>query len=212
MKWELRRPKHTEQRWYAAAKIAKQILDASDPGYRYWKPENVQTSNARHSLSNWLAYANILAEPVTSLSHYGLGKIYPWLLEGTPENIRKIHGGTGVSPKLLHTFAQITHLAARLDRHPNSVVVLLGAQEIDTRLRNFRQWSDLSDGYDSAEALFADCVTDASGKVDSTARITDLTGQAWLAAAQIYLYCRFYRYVTIFPEWKNLGVFYFTTQ
>lgn len=203
MNWELRRPKHVEQRWYAGAKIAKRILDASDPGYRYWKPENVQMSQARLSLSNWSAYANILAEPVTSLSQYGSGKIYPWLLEGTPENIRKIHGGTGTSPKLLHTFAQITHLAARLDRHPDSTVVLLGAQEIDSRLKNFRQWSDLSAGYESAEALFGDCIPDASGKVNSAAKITDLTGHAWLAAAQIYLSCRFYRYVAIFPQWKE---------
>jgi hypothetical protein len=33
-------------------------------------------------------------------------------LAGSERDYRKIHGGTGVCPKILHTFAQITRLAA----------------------------------------------------------------------------------------------------
>jgi hypothetical protein len=112
--WELRRAKGVEPRWYEGARTAKLILDHSDPGYRYWKPENVQSSGARVSNANRVAYVNILAQPVTALKAEDTDKLYPWLLEGTAREVRKIHGGTGVSPKLLHTYAQITHFAARM--------------------------------------------------------------------------------------------------
>jgi Fungal specific transcription factor domain len=112
--WETRKPKHLEPRWYAAGKAARAILDHSDPGYKYHRPEHVETSNARHSMSNWIAYLHILAEAVTPLKSNDSGKIYPWLIHGGKNQTRKIHGGTGASPKLLHTFAQITHLSAGL--------------------------------------------------------------------------------------------------
>lgn len=90
------------------------ILDISDPGYRYWKPENVQSSAARVANANRVAFIDILALLVTPLKAEDNDRMYAWLLEGTEREVRKIHDATGLSPKLLHTFAQITHLAARM--------------------------------------------------------------------------------------------------
>lgn len=112
MNWELRRHKHREPRWRAGSRLAKSILDKSDPGRRYRKIENAQSNSVRISNANWVAHVNILAQPVTPLKIEDTEPAYPWLLAGSERDRRKIHGGTGVCPKILHTFAQITRLAA----------------------------------------------------------------------------------------------------
>lgn len=153
-------------------------------------------TQARLSCSNWIAFVNILADVVTPYSSEDNGKIYPWLLEGTRMEVRKIHGGTGASPKLFHTLAQITHLSLRLSQCPDDLVITLAAERIAKRLNNFHQWSDLSPGYTDLETLIIDCggcLDAATRKVNDAAMLTDLTGHAWIAAAQIYLQCRLYR-------------------
>ncbi|KAH0559375.1 hypothetical protein GP486_004109 [Trichoglossum hirsutum] len=190
--YELRRPKDLEPRWRGGAAIAKSILDSSDPGYRYWNPVNVQSTSARVSNANRVAYVDILAQPVTPLKIEDTDRLYSWLLTGTEKEIRKIHGGTGLCPKLLHILAQITHFSARMRevKTPDSIIIPLGAEKIEKILDGFRQWSDLSEGYASVEALLDSC---GEGKVECPTKITELTGEAWVAAAQIYLHCRFYR-------------------
>lgn len=116
MNWELRRPKNRVARWQNAAEIAKKILDNADPGYRYWKNENVQCSKARMANANWAAFVGILAQPVSPLKLEDTDRLYAWLLEGTEKEARRIYGGTGLCPKLLHMFAQITHLCARMEK------------------------------------------------------------------------------------------------
>jgi hypothetical protein len=60
------------------------------------------------------AYTEICALPVTEAHISDFDKLYPWLLGGSKEEVREIYGGTGVCPKILHIFAQITQLSARL--------------------------------------------------------------------------------------------------
>jgi hypothetical protein len=43
------------------------------------------------------------------------------------------------------------------------------------------------------EALLDSCVLDAAGKVDCPAKVTEVIGEAYVAAAQIYLQCRRFR-------------------
>ena len=99
-------------RWREGAQTAKKILDLSAPGYHYRKNENVQSSMARVANANRVAFIDILAILVTPLNVDENDSMYSWLLEGTDKEVRKIHDSTGLCPKLLHTFAQITHLAA----------------------------------------------------------------------------------------------------
>jgi hypothetical protein len=68
-----------------------------------------------------------------------------------------------------------------------------GAEEIGRGLINFRQFSDLSKGYETRKALLDSCKLNSDGKVDCPAKVTELTAETWVAAAQIYLYCRFFR-------------------
>jgi hypothetical protein len=110
--WELRRSKDHESRWRAGSQLAKSILVNSDPSRRYWKTENAQRDRVRISNANWVAHVDILAQSVTPLKTEDTEPAYPWLLAGSERDNRKIHGSTGVCPKILHTFAQITHLTA----------------------------------------------------------------------------------------------------
>lgn len=112
--WELRKPKGIAPNWYLGAQLARSILDNTDPGYRYWKVQNVQCTSARIANANWAALACILAQPVIPLNFEDTKRTFSWLLQGTERDVRKIHGGTGLCPKLLHTFSQVTHLTARM--------------------------------------------------------------------------------------------------
>jgi hypothetical protein len=69
------------------------------------------------------------------------------------------------------------------------------SKRVEKILANFRQWSDLSPGYSSARELLDSCTFDENGLVNCPAKIIDLTGEAWVAAAHIYLQCRCYRHV-----------------
>lgn len=108
--------------WYLGGQLAKSLLDESDPGYRYWKRVNVQCSDARLANANFGAFACIVAQPVTALDMNGPDQTFDWLLAGSLTDSQKIHGSTGLCPKLLHTFAQVTHLTIRMARvsHFNS--------------------------------------------------------------------------------------------
>ena len=110
----MHQPRNCEPKWYKGARTAKLILDNSDPGYRYWKAENVQSGNARVSCGNKVASYDIFSQTVMPLEEEESKASYSWLLAGTERDVRKIHGLTGLSSKLLHTFAQITHLAAQM--------------------------------------------------------------------------------------------------
>lgn len=77
---------------------------------------------------------------------------------------------------------------------PDSKIIPLFAEEIKRRLNRFRQWSELdTDGYDDVTALLVSCTLDDDGLVQSHATVTNLTGETWVQAAKIYLYCRFFR-------------------
>lgn len=78
-------------------------------------------------------------------------------------------------------------------QEPDSVIIPLGALKLEHRLAGFHQWSELSEGPTSVEALLDSCILDAAGKVDCPAKVTELIGEAYVAAAQIYLQCRLFR-------------------
>ena len=61
------------------------------------------------------------------------------------------------------------------------------------RLRNFYQWSDLSEGHENTEALFQSCVLDENGKIFSAVSSCELTAESYVATAEIYLHCRLLR-------------------
>ncbi|KAF2970095.1 hypothetical protein GQX73_g3416 [Xylaria multiplex] len=193
VQWELRRPKTVKPRWRCGSQTAKAILDATDPGYRYWRLENVQTTTVRRSNANMCAYVEVCALPVTELQIMDFDKLYPWLLEGSEEEVREIHGGTGVCPKVMHIYAQITQLSARMMKDPTSPIFSPAADAILNQLANFRQTSELSQGYETTKELLDACLLDNDGKVQCAIKITELTAATWVQAAEIYLHCRFYR-------------------
>lgn len=112
--WESRRSINKVARWLEGANTACKILDATDPGYRYYKANNVQVSSARAGNSINIARFAIFGLPFTPLDIENTDrKKFGWLLYGTEDEVRKIHGSSGYSRKLLHIWAQITHLAAK---------------------------------------------------------------------------------------------------
>lgn len=70
---------------------------------------------------------------------------------------------------------------------------IYAAKVISKGLKTFHQWSELSEGYPSAEELLRSCDLDENGKVQTATKVTELTGETWVAAAQIYLHCRLLR-------------------
>ena len=70
------------------------------------------------------AYVEVCALPVTELLVEEGDKLFSWLLEGSGEDARQIYGGTGVCPKILHMYAQITQLSARITKVFSSAVFI----------------------------------------------------------------------------------------
>jgi Fungal specific transcription factor domain len=167
----------------------------TDPRQRYWETNNIQCTTARKSNANMLAYVDILSQPLTPLGEQDLENLHPWLLEGGREEALTIYGGTGVSPKLLHVFGQITELCVMLGKDLKSTMLVHGADGIQRVIKNLRQTSEASEGYSSPEDLLAatELNLDSSGLVNNEKDVTDLTAEAWRQAALIYLRCRFFR-------------------
>lgn len=67
IKWELRKGRGMLPNWYLGCQLTKCLLDASDPGHRYWNPVNVQCSNVHLANANCNAFACIVAQPVKCL-------------------------------------------------------------------------------------------------------------------------------------------------
>jgi hypothetical protein len=169
-------------------------MTATDPGSRYYKPMNVQAASARISNANMLAFVNILCQPVMPLSMFDeTDNGHPWLLEGSAREMRCIYGGTGLCPKLLHMLGQITHLCKKMHEEPSSAIIPLGAAAIERRLVDFHQWSELSEGHPTTDALLKSCELGEDGLVNTAREVTELTGECWVQTAKIYLQCRFFR-------------------
>jgi len=118
---------------------------------------------------------------------------FTWLIEGQEHELRQIVGSTGLCPRLLHTFAQITHLSAKLYIDPRRMAARKLGAVIGTRLDNFWQWSGLSQGYSTTAELLASCELDENGKVFTATKVTELVAESCAASAQVYLYCRMMR-------------------
>lgn len=114
------RPRSATPMWLNATLVGKKILDSSDPGYRYLRPRNVQQSAARRYIGSKIALADISSATVAPLSSEFSKCQYPWLLAGDERDVTKIDGLNGLAPKLLHIYAEITHLSYRM-----SIVCLL---------------------------------------------------------------------------------------
>ena len=124
MTWECRRSLSEVPRWLEGARTASKILDATDPGYRYYKPYNVQVTSARIGNAINIARFAIFGLPLTPLGIANTSNNkFGWLLYGTEAEVRKIHGSCGYSPKLLHTWAQITHWTAKFAEVRNTTVI-----------------------------------------------------------------------------------------
>src|ERR1700761_7150869 len=155
-------------------------MSETDPGYRYYSHENVQCSTARVSNANMIAYVDILSLVVFRLDPKETEECHPWLLQDNARNIRRIYGGNGLSPKLLHILGQIHHILACFAKcDEKSQMLPMGAQMIDNKLTNFRQWSELSEGYSTTQELLDSVITEPDGLVNSNVKVTELSGEAW---------------------------------
>lgn len=127
--WENQRPRTESQRWMEGVQNAIKILDYSNPSISYNDPINVQANSIRTANANLVASYLILALPVVPLES-PLCKVkhkFVWLINGTQNENLRIHAGTGLSPKLLHIYSQITSLCAHITKvcHFESHVCIL---------------------------------------------------------------------------------------
>ncbi|KAL8687405.1 MAG: hypothetical protein Q9218_006414 [Villophora microphyllina] len=193
--WETDRERSKTPEWLTGNQIATMVLDKSDPGYRFNSPFNVQSSKARKYLGNKIAFNEILCSVAAPLPEGKRKCPYPWLLEGDEKEVRRIDGLNGLAAKLLHTYAQITHLATRIRANPTTTVAPMVGRILESKLHNFQQWSDFSEAYITPEIMLEECKLDIFGKVVSPVDMTNIIAESYVASAQIYLQCRLFREV-----------------
>ena len=201
--WELDRCRSLTPKWYTGYHMANTILANTNPGYKYHAPANVQYSQARRYIGTKAALQIILAEVFGPLEHHAKCP-HSWLLTGDETALRKIDGLIGLSPKLLHLYAQITHLSSRIYANPNSVVIARAAKLLWPRIHSHRQWSDLSPGPADLSSLLEACSISpdldvSAGKIRSRATVVELTAEAYASAAELYFLCRLLRYPRSHP-------------
>ncbi|KAL8760162.1 MAG: hypothetical protein Q9184_003419 [Pyrenodesmia sp. 2 TL-2023] len=175
--WETDRERSKTPEWLTGNQIATMVLDKSDPGYRFNSPFNVQSSKARKYLGNKIAFNEILCSVAAPLPEEKKCP-YPWLLEGNEKEVRRIDGLNGLAAKLLHTYAQITHMTKRVMANPTTTVVSMVGKILESKLHDFQQWSDFSEAYITPEMMLAECKLDAAGKVVSPVDMTNIIAES----------------------------------
>ncbi|KAK6331487.1 hypothetical protein TWF730_004569 [Orbilia blumenaviensis] len=188
--------------WYKAIRIARKVLDNSDPGYRFKHLKNVQESKARHRIGNEIAFCEILSSAFAPIEEEDLGPKcpYSWLVGGTDKEVTAIEGNTGMCARVLYTLAQITYLTGIYAKDPGPEVWPIVAGTLRTRLERVQQWSELSEGYSHAQELLDACILDEDGLVKTKEEATDLIAESYIQAALIYLECRFFRRSPFHPS------------
>ncbi|KAF5706058.1 hypothetical protein FGLOB1_7624 [Fusarium globosum] len=186
------------------------MQDATDPGTRYWKNNNVQYNELRISQSIIVGRGVILAQPMTALPspqtfnpEVEAGR-FSWLLYGEEKDMYEIHGGCGFSKKLLHLMSQVTYCAGRLQQEPESTIVPITAKFLLRELSEMRQWSREGKDWELAQKYppTIGWVRDKADEViiDSDQIMTEVTAEAWRIAAIIYYQCRLLRLPRNHPE------------
>ncbi|KAM0439931.1 hypothetical protein ACHAPT_001029 [Fusarium lateritium] len=207
---ERRLKKPYKPRWLEGFKQGEYFLQATDPGGRFWKDDNVQYSDLRISQSIIVGRAVILAQPMMALPSPATldpevesGR-FGWLLYGTLKDMLEIHGGCGFSKKLLHTMSQVTYCAARLQQEPESTIVPITARYLHRELQEMRQWSREGITWEEAQnhPQVIEWVRAEPDEtvIDSNQAMTDVTAEAWRLAAIIYLQCRLFRLPRNHPD------------
>ncbi|KAF5965658.1 hypothetical protein FCOIX_12872 [Fusarium coicis] len=200
---ERRLKKPYNPRWLEGFRQGEYFLQATDPGARYWKNNNVQYNELRISQSIIVGRAVILAQPMMALpspqtfNPEAESGRFSWLLYGTEKDMFEIHGGCGFSKKLLHLMSQVTYCAGRLQQEPESTIVPITAKFLLRELSEMRQWSREGKDWELAKKYppTIDWVRDKADEViiDSNQIMTEVTAEAWRIAAIIYYQCRLLR-------------------
>ncbi|OHX01260.1 hypothetical protein CSPAE12_00064 [Colletotrichum incanum] len=211
---EQRRPPNRVPRWLEGARLACRVLDATDPGHRYWNPVNIQPSEAQTGNMIIAGRAAILALPMSPLNLAATeNRQFAWLLQGSEHDVHRIHGGCGMSPKLLHRFSQITHMSAFLSADPedSEFIITAGADTLLEELGNLRQWTETSSSSATSRPdssrntphprdLMPSIKLDKHGLIMDRDSMTEVTAEAWRLAAIIYLRCRLERLPRSHPD------------
>jgi hypothetical protein len=111
--WESDTPQALPK-WYRSGQQAAYILEKSDPAFNYRDSVNVQYTNARFELGQLFCLDNVMSDCVYPLDLTAEKCSFSWLLHGDDRQKRKIVGMSGLCAQLMHYFAKITFLAARL--------------------------------------------------------------------------------------------------
>lgn len=196
--WDIDHAPEKYPKWYHSAHLAKKILDASNPAVRFQKPDTVQFTRARIQLAIRVCLDGVLSDCVFPLETEPKKCGHVWLNMGTEWDKRRIDAFAGLSPELMHHFVKITHLSGRRLKRPDSVIIPITGHEIENVLDTMWQWTPIASTiHTTSEALLKACreSLNEEGKVASAAAVTELTAASYLAAAQIYLHCRLFRYV-----------------
>lgn len=206
-----RRP---EPRWLSGFRLSGLFLKATVGGSPFWGRSGTQLSSLLTSQTVVVGHGVVLAQlmmPLPDPKTYDFEKEvgrFDWLLHGSKLDVYEIHGGCGLSRKLLHIFSQITNCAARLqqDQKDRSTVVPMTAEStvpitaeyLLNELHWMRQWSRESQntGLSHPDPSVLPRLRNRlkHNQITTSARMTAITGEAWRLAAILYLQFRVLRY------------------
>jgi hypothetical protein len=193
-----RRWNHEQQpRWLLAYRYAEEILDARDPGSRFWRRENIQLTQLQMAHYVMVGRGLILSEPLSALpvdNPEKRSERCQWLLYG---DSNEIHGACGFSRKLLFRVSQITLITACQASNPKG-------EEDWTRLACFimKELDEIRqvnpEGVQPKVTVGHQPIEDIRMKpakyvITTREEMTEVTAEAWRIAIIAYLQCRFWR-------------------
>ncbi|KAK2591012.1 hypothetical protein QQS21_011305 [Conoideocrella luteorostrata] len=126
-------------------------------------------------------------------------KRFGWILQDSSWNEwYKIHGGCGLSRRLLHLVSQITYCAARFHQYPETFTTPTTVEYLERYLKEMRQWNGESTTDWEAAKMNPPEIdmirTLPEGYVISSSNaMINATAEAWRIAVIIYLQCRLLR-------------------
>ena len=125
---EERHEKPGSPSWLEGYKQCKHFLHQTNPGGPFWENVAVQRSDLRDALSvivgRGLIFSQLLA-PLPDADLLNLSEQateFNWLLFGNERETLEIHGGCGLSTRLMHSIAQVSYCVSCLMQKPESTV------------------------------------------------------------------------------------------
>ncbi|KAI8710506.1 hypothetical protein NCS52_01567700 [Fusarium sp. LHS14.1] len=189
--------------WLEGYKQCKSFLHQTNPGGPFWENVAVQRSHLRDALSVIVGRGLIFSQLLAPLPDADLfnppeqATEFNWLLFGNERETLEVHGGCGLSTRLMHSIARVSYCVSCLMQKPESTVFQMTPEYLLLDLETTRQWSREYKSWEMAEESPQpiEWIRSRSNimMTESKEEVAEVTAEAWRITAIIYLFCRLLR-------------------